>query len=517
MRSVLKMALVLSATFLMKQNLFAQKTSSSRPNIVYIYADDLGYGDVSCYGATKITTPNIDMLASRGIRFTNAHSSSATCTPSRYSFITGQYAWRRDDTKIAPGNASLIIDVSTPTLPAMLQQQGYTAGAVGKWHLGLGPASTGPDWNQEVKPGPNEVGFNYSFIIPATGDRTPCVFIEDHHVVGLDPNDPIYVSYDSMVGNDPTGKDHPELLKLHPSHGHDQTIVNGISRIGYMSGGNSARWIDENIADTLTSKAKQFIVKNKSHPFFLYFATHDIHVPRVPAARFVNSSDLGVRGDVIKELDWSVGAIYHTLDSLHLLNNTIIIFSSDNGPVVDDGYKDGSVEHLDGHKPAGPLRGGKYSAYDGGTRIPLIIDWPNNYAASTSDALVCQVDFFASFAKYFNASLPANAAPDSEDMLSALEGKSKQGRAYLVEQGGALSVTKDDWKYIEPHKGPKRNLTGNELGNDSLPQLYYLKDDIGEKNDLSKQYPDKLKELAALLQSIEDKGGVGTHTKLNND
>ncbi len=249
----------------------------------------------------------------------------------------------------------------------------------------------------------------------------------------------------------------------------------------------------------------------------MYFATHDIHVPRVPPARFVNSSNLGVRGDVIKELDWSVGAIYHTLDSLHLLNNTIIIFSSDNGPVVDDGYKDGSVEHLDGHKPAGPLRGGKYSAYDGGTRIPLIIDWPNDHTASTSDALVCQLDLFASLAKYFNATLPANAAPDSEDMLSALKGKSKQGRAYLVEQGGALSVTKDDWKYIEPHKGPKRNLTGNELGNDSLPQLYYLKDDIGEKNDLSKEYPDKLKELAALLKEIEDKGGVGTHTKLNND
>ena len=401
--------LVITSSFLLLSTLaFAQKKEveqKSKPNVVFIYADDLGYGDISCYGATAIATPNIDKLAARGIRFTNAHATSATCTPSRYSLMTGQFAWRRDDTKVAPGNASLIIDTSVFTLPELFQKAGYTTGAVGKWHLGLGPSDTGPDWNGNIAPGPNESGFNYAFIMPATGDRTPCVYIENHRVVNLDPADPIRVRYDTIVGNDPTGKDHPELLKLKPSHGHDQTIVNGISRIGYMSGGKAALWVDEDMADTFTAKAKHFIVENRKHPFFLYLATHDIHVPRVPAPRFLGKSSLGVRGDAILELDWTVGEISKALDSLGIRDNTIFIFSSDNGPVVDDGYADGSVEQLDGHKPAGPLRGGKYSTFDGGTRIPLIIDWPGAKQPSVSNAMVCQIDFFASFAHYFTTPL----------------------------------------------------------------------------------------------------------------
>ena len=254
------------------------------PNIVIIYADDLGYGDVSCYGATKITTPNIDKLASEGLRFTNAHSSSATCTPSRYSMLTGQYAWRQKGTGIAPGDATLIIPTSRTTLPSVMKKAGYTTGAVGKWHLGLGEPGGKPDWNGELKPGPLEIGFDYCFLIPATGDRVPCVFVENHRVVNLDQNDPIEVGFGRPVGNEPTGREHPELLKMHPSHGHDQTIINGISRIGYMSGGKEARWVDENIADTLTVKAKNFIEQNKDKPFFLYFATHDIHVASARAA-----------------------------------------------------------------------------------------------------------------------------------------------------------------------------------------------------------------------------------------
>jgi len=253
--------------------------AQQKPNIIFIYADDLGYGDLSCYAATKIKTPHIDALAKKGLRFTNAHTSSATCTPSRYSLLTGQYAWRIKGTGIAPGNAALIIPTDQPTLAGMLQKAGYQTAAIGKWHLGLGTAG-GPDWNHEIKPGPGELGFNYSYIIPATGDRVPCVFVENHHVVNLDPSDTIIVSYKEAIANEPTGKLNPELLSLHPSHGHDQAIVNGISRIGYMSGGKAALWQDSSIADILTRKAIGFIEKNKAQPFFIYFATHDIHVPK---------------------------------------------------------------------------------------------------------------------------------------------------------------------------------------------------------------------------------------------
>jgi arylsulfatase A-like enzyme len=312
--------------------------AADRPNIILIYADDLGYGDVGCYGATRVKTPNIDRLAREGLRFTDGHSASATCTPSRYALLTGEYAWRKKGTGVLPGNATLIISPGSTTLPAVLKKAGYATGVVGKWHLGLGDREI--DWNGEIKPGPLEVGFDYGFIIPATGDRVPCVYVENHRAFGLDPKDPIRVSYGQPVGDMPTGKASPDRLKLHPSHGHDQTIINGISRIGYMTGGTSALSVDEDMADVLTRQAKRFIDEHASVPFFLYFATHDIHVPRVPNARFTNKTEMGPRGAVIAQLDWCVGEILKTLDRRGLANDTLIIFTSDNGPVVDDGYKD---------------------------------------------------------------------------------------------------------------------------------------------------------------------------------
>src|SRR4051794_17173337 len=283
----------------------AADTPAPRPNIVLIMADDLGYGDVGCYGATKVATPNIDRLAAQGLRFTDTHAAAATCTPSRYALLTGQYAWRKKGTGILPGDAGLIIDPAKPTLPGVLKQAGYTSGCVGKWHLGLGSGNV--DWNRDITPGPLELGFDYSFIIPATGDRVPCVYVEGHRVVGGDPNDPILVNYQRKVGDLPTGREHPELLTVKPSHGHADTIVNGISRIGFMAGGRRALWNDTDMADVLTRTAVQFLEQHKDRPFFLYFATHDIHVPRVPNGRFAGKSGCGVRGDVIQELDWSVG------------------------------------------------------------------------------------------------------------------------------------------------------------------------------------------------------------------
>lgn len=484
----------------------ATAQQANKPNIVIIYADDLGYGDVSCYGATRLSTPNIDRAAKQGLLFTNAHCTSATSTPSRYSLLTGEYAWRKKGTGVATGDAVAIIHPDRYTIADVMKGAGYTTAVVGKWHLGLGP-ETGADWNGEINFGPQDIGFDYNFIIPATGDRVPCVFVENRRVVNLDPADPIKVSFKDPILTEPTGKDHPELLKMHPSHGHDMTIVNGISRIGYMSGGKSALWTDEDIADVITGKAVSFIEKNKDKPFFLYFATHDIHVPRVPHQRFAGKSGMGPRGDVILEFDWSVGEILKTLDRLDLTKNTLVIISSDNGPVVDDGYKDQAVELLGNHKPAGPLRGGKYSAFDGGTRVVFIAQWPGRIKPGTSGALFSQIDLMASFAALTGAAIPEGAGPDTRNSLDALLGKDKKGREWLVEHSsaGKLSVIKGDWKYIEPGPGQKIQVnTNTETGNDPNPQLYNLKLDIGEKHNVAAGNEAKVNELTELLKSIRD-------------
>src|SRR5215207_481357 len=291
--------------FLGSLQLASHAADAARPNILLIYADDLGYGDTGCYGAKKIATPNIDKLAAQGLRFTDAHAASATCTPSRYAMLTGEYAWRQKGTGVLPGDAALIIKPGRTTLASIMKAAGYTTGAVGKWHLGLGEGNV--DWNAEIKPGPLEIGFDYSFLMAATGDRVPCVFVENRGVFGLDLADPIQVNYRSKVGNEPTGLANPDLLRMKPSHGHNQTIINGISRIGFMSGGKVARWKDEDMSDTFTQRAVAFLERSKEKPFFLYFGAHEPHVPRVPHPRFVGKSGCGLRGDAIQQFDWSVG------------------------------------------------------------------------------------------------------------------------------------------------------------------------------------------------------------------
>lgn len=479
---------------------------TQRPNIVVIYADDLGYGDVSSYGATTIKTPNMDRLAREGLRFTDAHSSAATCTPSRYSLLTGEYAWRKKGTGVLPGDASLIIAPGRTTLASMLQKAGYQTGVVGKWHLGLGPQG-GPNWNSEIAPSPNSIGFNYSFIMAATGDRVPTVYVENNRIVGLDPNDPIKVDYTKPIGDWPTGKANPELLKMHPSHGHDMTIVNGISRIGYMTGGKAALWKDEDMADVFTGKAVQFIEQQKANPFFLFFALHDPHVPRVPHPRFVGKSGMGPRGDAILQADWCVGEVLKKLDQLKLANNTIVILTSDNGPVVDDGYKDDAVAKLGKHKPAGALRGSKYSNFEAGTRVPFLVRWPAQVKRGVSNALVSQIDFLASFAAFTKQDLTNEDAPDSYNVMNALLGKDKTGREHLIEQAGALSLRVGNWKYIEPSRGQKYNAnTNTETGNDPAAQLYDLASDLGETRNVAAQHPDKVKAMSEQLQKIRQDG-----------
>ncbi len=480
----------------------------AKPNVLFIYADDLGYGDISCNGSQTIRTPNVDRLAKQGVRFTNMHSSAATCTPSRYALLTGEYAWRRSGTGIATGDAGSIIRPERYTLPDVFQQAGYQTGAIGKWHLGLGDKTGTQNWNGHITPGPSDIGFGYSFIMAATGDRVPCVYVENERVVNLDPKDPIQVSYEQNFEGEPTGKLNPELLKMHPSHGHDMSIVNGISRIGFMKGGKSALWKDEEMADVLTSKAIEFLEKNKETPFFLYFASQDVHVPRVPHPRFAGKSGMGPRGDAILEFDWSVGQLLNTLERLGLEKNTIVILTSDNGPVVDDGYKDRAVELLGKHRPAGDFRGGKYSSFEGGTRVPGILSWPGMVEPGVSDNLLCQVDLLASFAGMLKVNLPAGAAPDSENQLNAWLNRGGKGREYLVLQNvqNNLSIENGFWKYIYPGKGPAYSAaTNTEFGNLERDQLYNLSEDVGEKNNVAVKNPEVVKRLRGKLEEIRDR------------
>lgn len=473
--------------------------SHPRPNVVFILADDIGYGDFACYGATGVRTPNVDRLAKEGIRFTDAHAPASVCTPSRYSFLTGQYAWRNPAADhILSGEDPLAIDTATMTVPSLLKRAGYTTAVVGKWHMGLDNRDI--DWNGEIKPGPLEVGFDYAFYYPATNDRVPCVYVENHRIVGLDPTDPIAISYREKIGNELTGREHPELLKLKLLEGHDGTIVDGISRIGFMSGGKAAWWKDEEMADTLTSKAVAFIEQNKT-PFFLYFATHNIHQPRWPNGRFKGTSSCGTRCDSIQEFDASVGMVLAALDRLNLAANTLVIVSSDNGGAMDDGYDSGDVRNANGHKCNGVLRGYKGSLWEGGNREPFIARWPHRIKpGSQSDELLCLVDMLATFAVITGQALPADTGPDSFDMLPALLGArhTKPLRDHLVMQANGsrtLAIRKGQWKFIP----------ASQAGRDG-PQLYNLKDDVGETNNLAAQHPEIIKELSDLLTQLR-RGG----------
>ncbi len=479
--------------------------SDTKPNIVIMYADDLGFGDIGCYGATDIPTPNLDRLAAEGLKFHQGYASAATCTPSRYSLLTGSYPWRNAQAAILAGDAPLIIDPGTPTLPDMLRRAGYRTGIVGKWHLGLGKGNL--DWNKEISATPNDVGFDYSYIMAATNDRVPCVYLENRKVVGLDPDDPIEVSYeqDKTFPGELTGRNNPEQLRMKYSHGHDGTIVNGVSRIGRMRGGKNTLWKDGKMAEVFAKKAIHFVTENKDQPFFLYYAFHQPHVPRIPSPSFIGATNLGPRGDVIAEMDWCVGQMLDTLEQLGLKENTIVIFSSDNGPVLDDGYEDQAEELNGAHKAAGPLRGGKYSLFDGGTRVPFILSWPGTVKAGESNALVSHLDFHTSLATLTGQALSSNEAPDSIDLLEAFLGHTDKGRDELVVEGSQAKtlLRQNDWVYIPPHEGPAINAnTRTELGNSLEPQLYHLSQDIGQIQNIATEHENLTEKMSTRLKEI---------------
>ncbi len=490
---------------------------SAKPNIVIILADDLGYGDIGCYGATRIQTPHMDRLAAEGLRFTRGYAPSSTCTPSRFSLLTGEYAWRQKDRKnsILDGDAPLCIEPGRLTLPAMLRRAGYYTGIVGKWHLGLGDGQTPVNFNGEIKPGPLEVGFDYAYIIPATVDRVPSVWIENRHVVGLDPSDPITVSYVTNISDGPTGLQRPDLLRQKADKQHSGTIINGISRIGFMKGGHAARFKDEELAKTVVAKSVEYLEQHQNAPFFLEVGLFEPHVPRVAEAPFVGKSQCGVRGDVIEQIDWETGEIMKALDRLNLATNTLVILTSDNGAILFDGYYDRSVEDLNGHQPTAGLRGWKYLVFEGGCRVPLIARWPGQIKPRVTDQMFNLVDLMSTLAGIVGLEVPKQVAPDSLDLSAVLLGQTtNQIRKDTVLHGisDTLALRWGDWKYIPANANGKPGGMGKGANPSDArfaanrilePLLFNLANDPDEGTNVIKRFPEKAKALEERLSAIK--------------
>lgn len=461
----------------------------TKPNIVLILADDLGYNDLSCYGATKLRTPGIDRLAKEGLRFTDAHTAAGVCCPSRYSLLTGRYPWRRMQTCWASPGAALLIEPNRMTLASLLKQAGYTTGGVGKWHLGFGSPEQRVDWNGELKPGPQEVGFDY-FFADVSNRWGP--YVENRRIVGLKPEDPIRFEGRKLV-----------------------------------SGKSGFSMINEENAGVLHGKAVAFIERHQSEPFFLYYAPNNIHTPLTPHVRFRGTSQAGRYGDFVQELDWSVGELLATLDRLKLAERTLVIFTSDNGGVYE---KEGFGA---GHRSCAPFNGQKGDVWEGGNRVPFIARWPGRIAAgTTSTQLLCLTDLMATFAALTEQKLPPGAGPDSVNALPALLGQGvAAARTQLIMQSDASSlhgrqktglwaVREGPWKLVlgqgsgystdQGDRNPYLRFTSagmvnsdytadGKLKSDAPPmQLYNLATDPGERQNVYREHP----EMVARLQQL---------------
>jgi arylsulfatase A-like enzyme len=483
------------------------------PNVIVILADDLGFGDVSCNGTSKFKTPNIDRLAKEGLNLTSGYAPSSTCTPSRYSFLTGEYAWRKKGTGILPGDSPMIISPTRMTVPRLYQKAGYATAAVGKWHLGLGNGA--PNFNEQIKPGPNELGFSYSYIMAATGDRVPCVYLENGRVVNLDPADPITVNYRQKIGNWPTGRENPELLRMKANEGHADTIVNGIGRIGFMTGGKAALWNDHTMTDTFTAKSLDFIKQNKDKTFFLFYAAHEPHVPRDPNPRFIGKSGVGQRGDAILQFDETVGKILDLLKQEKIDDQTLVVLTSDNGPAVADGYADEALadETKTGHHANGTWRGGKYSEFEGGNRVPFLARWPGRIKpGTTTSEVVCFIDWLATSAALTNQKLDPEEGPDSFNILPVLTDAGKSPRPFLLlgnpdARSNASAIREGKWKLILKKQGPgTRNPQHDGPNPTGLPLMFDLEKDPKETTNIASTNPEVVKHLQDLINQSQKDG-----------
>lgn len=482
------------------------------PNVVVIFADDLGYGDVGCFGATKVKTPNIDRLAQQGRRFTDAHSASAVCTPSRYALITGEYPFRKGLSKPVFLKTGLVFDPDRMTIADVMKNAGYTTACIGKWHLGFGEEA--PDWNGDLKPGPLEVGFDYYFGVPVVNSHPPFVFVENHNVVGLVADDPF------VFGQ--TAKTEVFSEKM------------GINEIGGAQAAH-ALYKDRAVGTRLTEKSIEWIEANREKPFFLYLATTNIHHPFTPAPRFQGTSECGRYGDFVHELDWIVGEIMNTLDEQGLADNTLLLFTSDNGGMINQG---GQNAVSLGHRMNGDLLGFKFDAWEGGHRVPFIARWPGKIeAGSVSDQLISNIDLLGTMAALTGQTLKPGEGPDSYNVLPALIGNPEhQLRDHLV-QGASrlthLALREGSWVYISAKGGG--GFGGDKVGEhllggpaalkfageinsdvedgkfkkDAPPeQLYNLESDLSQAENLFLTHPDRAEKMRARLDEIKEANGT---------
>lgn len=491
------------------------------PNVVLIFADDLGYGDVGCYGATKVQTPNIDRLAAEGRRFTDAHSVSAVCTSSRYALLTGQYPVRGNGGRgiwgPAPITSQLLVDTKKTTVADVFKSSGYETAVVGKWHLGFGKGTN--KWQEPLRPGPQDLGFDYYFGMPVVNSAPPYVYVENDRVVGSDPGDPLV-----HLGRD--AKDATPITPIPPE---------AAQRSANQFGGAKAAhelFNDYQVGTTMAERSVEWINQRKDKPFFLYLATTNIHHPFTPAKRFQGTSQCGLYGDFIHELDWIIGEVMSCLEDNGLSDNTLVIFTSDNGGMFNRG---GQAAFEAGHRQNGDLLGFKFGVWEGGHRVPLIVRWPGKVkAGTTSNQLIGNVDMLATFAALTDHKLDKAQQADSVNVLPAfVDEPEKQIRDHLIlapHKGTHLSVRKGNWMYI-PARG-SGGFAGKKPGDHTFAgpaaasfvgsvnsdiedgkikkdapsaQLYDLAADVNQTRNVYKEHPDVVKELNSLLSDFKPK------------
>ncbi|MFC7338775.1 arylsulfatase [Haloferula chungangensis] len=503
--------------------LVAGAVSAKQPNVVLIFADDLGYGDLGCYGATKLKTPNIDKLASEGRRFTDAHSSSAVCTPSRYGLLSGEYPFRANQGKgiwgPAPIESPLLIDPETFTLADVFKSRGYDTAVFGKWHLGFGEGKN--DWQEPLRPGPLDLGFDYYFGMPVVNSAPPYVYVENDRIVGSDPSDPLIpLRKGSKVKPTPITPIPPEAAQRTSNR---------------FSGAVKAHELfnDFEVGTTLTRKATEWIESRGGKPFFLYFATTNVHHPFTPAKQFQGKSECGPYGDFAQELDWIVGEVRKSLEKTGVADNTLIVFTSDNGGMFNHG---GRAAAAKGHKINGELLGSKFGIWEGGHRVPFIAWWPGKIeAGSVSDQMFLNVDLKATFADVIGRDLSAEEKKDSISMLPALTGNPAEPlRTEMVitpHKASHMAVRKGKWMFIPARSDggfngskpsqhawggaavttlvgtPNSDIENGKIKKDSpLGQLYDLEADVNQTKNLFNENPEVVEQMKALLSEYK-KGG----------